>query len=76
MVNIGYLLFNVGNALVSLGSRLYDAFTMQIDITFIQKVMTFFGASVDLPQTISLSYILLSGSAALIIGLAIYRVFK
>lgn len=76
MVNLGSLLFSVGQALLGLGQKLYEAFTMEVDISFITKVMNFFGASVELPETISLYYILISGSAALIIGLAIYRAFK
>lgn len=73
MQNFGLFLFNIGNSLVKLGSKLYEVFTIEVDIKFITKILNFFGASVDLPEYISLSYILTGASAIVLITLIIYK---
>lgn len=75
-MNIGQFLFDTSKALMQLGQKLYDLWTTQISIKWVQSILSFFGASVDLPNTISLSWILTSASAALILILIIYRMFK
>ena len=75
-MNIGYFMFNISKALMNLGQKLYDLWTMEISIEWVQKILSFFGASVELPNNISLSWILGSASAAVILVLIVYRIFK
>ena len=75
-MNIGQFMFSISQALMSLGQKLYDLWTYEMSIEWVQKILKFFGAEVDLPNTISLSWILASASAALILTFIIYRVFK
>lgn len=75
-MNIGNFLFITSQALMNLGSKLYDLFTTPISIKWVQSILNFFGASVDLPESISLSWILGSASAAVILVLIVYRIFK
>ena len=75
-MNIGYFMFNISKALMNLGQKLYDLWTMEISISWVQTILKFFGASVDLPENISLSWILGSASAAVILVLIVYRIFK
>lgn len=75
-MNIGQFMFNISKALMGLGQKLYDLWTMEISISWVQSILNFFGASVDLPENISLSWILGSASAAVILVLIVYRIFK
>ena len=75
-MNVGQFLFITSKALMDLGQKLYDLFTMDVSITWVKDILKFFGSSVELPETISLSYILFSASAALILVLIVYRMFK
>lgn len=75
-MNIGEFMFNIAQALMSLGQKLYDAFTADISIKWVQTILNFFGASVDLPDTISLYWILTSAGAGIILVLIVYRIFK
>ncbi len=75
-MNIGQFMFNISKALMGLGQKLYDLWTMEISISWVQQILKFFGASVELPESISLSWILGSASAAVILVLIVYRIFK
>ena len=75
-MNLGLFLYNLGEAGIRLGSVLSDTFNKEVSIGWISTVLNTFGASVDLPDTISLSYILTSASAVLLITFIIYRLVK
>lgn len=75
-MNIGHFMFNIARNLMELGGKLYDIFTYQIDISFVSKMLSFFNASIEIPETISLSYIIGGMSGVILIGLIIYNIFK
>lgn len=75
-MNIGLFLYNLANAALEIGKKLTQAFTMQINISWITKIFDFFGANVELPETISISYILTGASAVLLLTFIIYRLVK
>ena len=75
-MNIGQFMFTIARALMNLGQKLYDMFTREIDISFVSKLLKFFGADLDLPETISFSYILGGMSAVVLLAIIIYNVFK
>lgn len=75
-MNIGQFMFDIAKALMNLGSKLYELFTTSISIKWVQDILKFFGASLQLPNTISLYWILTSASAATILIIIIYRIFK
>lgn len=75
-MNVGHFIFTIARSLMDLGSKLYDMFTTQVDISFINKILSFFGSNIDIPNTISLSYLLGGASVTLLLGLLIYNVFK
>lgn len=75
-MNIGQFLYNIGEWALSLANRLYEAFFMEIDIKWIKTVLDFFGASVDMPDKISMSYIFGGASALLLLTFIIYRLVK
>ena len=76
MPNIFSFVFGIGKGLLDLGNKLYQAFTMQVNISWLSKVINTLGGDINLPETISLSYILLTASASLLIGLIIYNLVK
>ena len=75
-MNIGYFIFTISKNLMQLGTKLYDVFTTDVDISWVSKILSFFNSSVSLPETISLSYILGGISAIALLGIIIYNVFK
>lgn len=75
-MNIGHFMINIARSLMDLGSKLYEMFTKEIDISFVSKLLEFFKADIDLPQTISLSYILGGASAVVMLGILVYNIFK
>lgn len=75
-MNIGHFMFDIARKLMELGGKLYDMFTYQIDISFVSKMLSFFNASIEIPKTISLSYIIGGMSGVILIGLIIYNIFK
>lgn len=75
-MNVGYFMFNIIKSIMDLGQKLYDIFTYEVDISFVTKTLRFFGSELDIPNTISLSYILGGASAVVLLVLIIYSVFK
>lgn len=76
MQNIGELLFEVSRAILGLGNRLLEIFTMEVNISWVKDIINFFGGNLNIPDTISLYYILTGGSAILLLTVIIYRMFK
>ena len=74
MDNIGLFLFNIANSIMNLGSKLYDVLTQSVNISFISKILEFFGADLELPSEISLMWILTGGSVAVLLILIILKV--
>lgn len=75
-MNVGYFMFNIIKSVMDLGQKLYEIFTYEVDISFVTKTLRFFGSELDIPNTISLSYILGGASAVVLLVLIIYSVFK
>ena len=75
-MNIMQFVLLIGKALMDLGTKLYEAFNKEIDISWLSKILKTFGVSADLPETMGLSVILLSVSAGALVGLIIYNTFK
>lgn len=74
--NVGELMFNIIKILKDLTQKLYEVVNYQVDITFVTKVMDFFGASLQLPNTISLISLIGGVSAVTLVIIIIYNIFK
>ena len=74
--NVGNLIFEIMQNFVGFTSKLYDVVNYQVDITWISKILSFFGANVDLPTNISLLGIIGSISAVALVVIIIYNIFK
>lgn len=75
-MNIGYMFFTICKAIMGLGQKLLDLFTMEVSIKWVKDIINFFGANVNIPNTISLYYLITGGSAILLLSIIIYRMFK
>ena len=75
-MNVGNFIFNIARNLMDLGSKLYDMFTYEVSISWVSKIMSFFGSSTALPETVSLSFLIGGASAVVLLGIIIYNVFK
>lgn len=75
-MNVGYFMYTIMKSIMDLGKKLYEVFTHEVDISFVNKIMDFFGSELDIPNTISLSYIIGGASAVVLVVLIIYSIFK
>ena len=76
MTNIGSFMYNVLQILVGLPSKLYSMLTYEVDISWISKILSFFDAEINMPNTISLLALIGSVSAVVLVGIIIYNIFK
>lgn len=76
MINVGYFFWDIGQLILSLGTKLFDLFTMDINISWVADIINAFGGSVNLPDNISLYWLLGSASAVTLLAIIIYRLFK
>ena len=74
MDNIGAFLFTTSKNIMSLGSKLYQLLTTSVNISFINDILSFFGSDLDLPNEISLMWILTGGSVAILLIFIILKV--
>lgn len=74
--NIGELMFSIIKILKDLATKLYDVINYQVDISFVNKTVEFFGGSSNLPNTISLLSIVGGVGVATLVGIIIYNIFK
>ena len=75
-MNVGYMFYTICKAIIGLGQKLLDLFTMEVSIKWVKDVINFFGANVNIPDNISLYYLITGGSAILLLTIIIYRMFK
>lgn len=75
-MNIGTFMFNISKALMGLGQKLFDVWNAEVDISWVKSLLNFFGASVNIPDSLSLSWLLTGASAAFLVAIIIYRIFK
>lgn len=76
MGNVGTFMFNILRLLVELPSKLYEALTYQVSIKWLDKIMSFFGADLGLPESISLLAILGTIGGGTLVIIIIYNIFK
>lgn len=74
--NVGNLLFTISKGLVDITQKLYDALTYNISIDWLNKILKFFGANINLPASINLLWIFTGASAIIIVTIIIYNIFK
>lgn len=74
--NVGNLIFEIMQNLIGFTSKLYDVVNYQVNIEWISKILSFFGANIDLPNSISLIGIIGSVSAVALVVIIIYNIFK
>lgn len=77
-INVGTFLYKVIEGLVNFTKTLYDVFTTELNISWLNKLIKFFGLqdSLTFPDTISLLWVLTGASGIVILGFIIYNIFK
>lgn len=70
----GMFIFNISKSILELGEKLYTILTTSVNISFVSKIVNFFGGSIDLPSEISLIWLLTGGSVVVIAILIIAKV--
>ena len=76
MGNVGTFMYNILRLLVGLPAKLYEALNYQVSISWLNKIMSFFNADLNLPDNISLFAILGTIGAGTLVIIIIYNIFK
>lgn len=75
-LNIGTFLYKICEGLVHITKSLYDVFTTEIDLSWLNKLLNLYNIELSMPNSISLMWILTSASGIVILGFIIYNIFK
>jgi len=70
----GMFIFNISKSILELGEKLYTILNTSVNISFVSKIVDFFGGSVNLPNEISLIWLLTGGSVIVLAILIIAKV--
>lgn len=74
MESPGMFIFNISKSILELGEKLYTILNTSVNISFVSKIVDFFGGSVNLPSEISLIWLLTGGSVVVLAILIIAKV--
>lgn len=74
MESPGMFIFNISKSILELGEKLYTVLNTSVNISFVLKIVDFFGGSVNLPNEISLIWLLTGGSVIVLAILIIVKV--
>ncbi len=75
-LNIGTFLYKICEGLIHITKSLYDVFTTEISMAWLNKLLNFYNIELAIPNSISLMWILTSASGVVILGFIIYNIFK
>lgn len=75
-LNIGTFLYKICEGLLHITKSLYDVFTTEIDLSWLNKLLNFYNIELSMPNSISLMWIMTSASGIVILGFIIYNIFK
>lgn len=75
-LNIGTFLYKICEGLIHITKSLYDVFTTEISMAWLNKLLSFYNIDLAIPNSISLMWILTSASGVVILGFMIYNIFK
>lgn len=76
MDNMGEFFFDITQYIIKLTSKIYNILNIQINISFVNRVLSFFGTNADIPNTISLLSIISTLGATGLLAIIIYNIFK
>ena len=76
MDNMGAFFFEITQYIISLTSKIYSILNIQINISFVSSILSFFGSSAEIPTTISLLSIISTLGATGLLAIIIYNIFK
>lgn len=76
MVNMGSFFFEITQYIINLTQTIYDILNIQINISFVSSVLSFFGSSAEIPTYISLLSIISTIGATGLLAIIIYNIFK
>lgn len=75
-LNIGTFLYKICEGLIHITKSLYDVFTTEISMAWLNKLLNFYNIELSIPNSISLMWILSGASGVVILGFIIYNIFK
>ena len=75
-LNIGTFIYKICEGLIHITKSLYDVFTTEISMAWLNKLLNFYNIELSIPNSISLMWILSGASGVVILGFIIYNIFK
>ena len=76
MKNMGAFFYEITQYIINLTSTIYNILNIQINISFVSSVLSFFGSNAEIPTTISLLSIISTLGATGLLAIIIYNIFK
>ena len=76
MTNMGGFFYEITQYIINLTSTIYNILNIQINISFVSSVLSFFGSSAEVPTYISLLSVISTLGATGLLAIIIYNIFK
>lgn len=73
---MGELFYDISIGVIDLSKKIVDMLSMQVNISFVNSVLKFFGGNIELPTHISLLSILTTIGAGALLIILVYNIFK
>lgn len=76
MQNMGSFFYEITQYIINLTSTIYNILNIQINISFVSSILSFFGSNAEIPTTISLLSIISTLGATGLLAIITYNIFK
>lgn len=73
---MGSFFYDISIGIMELSKKIVDMLSMQVNISFVNSVLKFFGGNIELPTQISLLSIITTLGAGALLIILIYNIFK
>lgn len=73
---MGSFFYDISIGIMELSKKIVDMLSMQVNISFVNSVVKFFGGNIELPTQISLLSIITTLGAGALLIILVYNIFK
>lgn len=73
---MGTFFYDISIGIMELSKKIVDMLSMQVNISFVNSVLKFFGGNIELPTQISLLSIITTLGAGALLIILVYNIFK
>ncbi len=73
---MGAFFYDISIGIMELSKKIVDMLSLQVNISFVNSILKFFGGNIELPTQISLLSIITTLGAGALLIILIYNIFK